>query len=122
MNFKIPIQRELIWLGDSRKKIRSFPEEVQKDMGDELQLIQFGKKPKDTKPFRGCGAGVLEIVKDFDKDAYRALVAVKVGERIYVLDVFKKKSKKGRETPRQDVDRIKMRLKEAKELENDKEN
>lgn len=40
-------------------------------------------------------------------------------DRIYVLHVFQKKSKKGIETPKKDVDLIKRRYKEAKELEND---
>ena len=33
----------------------------QKLLGDELQLMQFGGMPKDAKPFKGVGRGVLEI-------------------------------------------------------------
>lgn len=116
-NFDVPIKRDLIWLGNTRKKIQAFPVEVKKLAGYELQLIQFGEKPKDTKPFKGVGSGVFEIVTDFDKDTYRTVVAVKIGENIYVLHAFKKKSKKGIATPKQDVDVIKQRLKEAKEVE-----
>ncbi len=37
-------------------------------------------------------------------------------DAIYVLDVFQKKSKRGAETPKQDMGRLRARLKLAKEL------
>jgi phage-related protein len=37
--------RPIIWMGDSRKNILGFPEEVRKLIGDELQLIQLGGMP-----------------------------------------------------------------------------
>ena len=110
------ILRPVVWLGDSKKNILKFPEEVRKLIGDELQLIQFGGMPKDAKPFKGVGAGVIEIAVKYDKEAYRCVQAVRLGEKIYVLHAFQKKSKKGITTPKQDVDLIKQRYKEAKEL------
>jgi phage-related protein len=68
---------------------------AQKLIGDELQLIQFGGMPRDTKPFRGVGSGVLEIAVRYDKDAYRRVVAVQLGKKLYVLQAFQKKSKTG---------------------------
>ena len=44
-----PILRLVVWLGNTKKNIREFPEGVQKLIGDELQLIQFREMPKDTK-------------------------------------------------------------------------
>ena len=41
--------------------MKGFPEGAQKLLGDELQLIQFGGMPKDAKPFKGVGSGVLEL-------------------------------------------------------------
>ena len=111
-----PILRPVVWLGNAKKNIREFPESVQKLIGDELQLIQFGEMPKDTKPFKGVGRGVLEIAIPYDKDAYRTVVAVQLGRKIYVLHAFKKKSKKGIATPKSDVDLIKQRYQEAQEL------
>jgi len=119
---KAPIIRNLTWLGDTKKKIRSFPGDVKKLVGDELQFIQFGEIPKDAKPFKGVGGGIFEIVTDFDTNTYRTVVAVKIGKNIYVLHVFMKKSKKGIATPKQDIDLIKQRLLEAKEIEKHKEN
>jgi len=52
-----PAQRPLVWLGDSKKNIQSFPKGAQKLLGDELQLVQFGSMPKDARPFKGIGSG-----------------------------------------------------------------
>jgi len=112
----VPILRSVVWLGNAKKNLREFPEEARKLIGDELQLLQFGGMPRDTKPFKGVGSGVLEIAVRYDKDAYRTVVAVQLGKKLYVLHAFQKKSKRGIETPNRDVELIKQRYKEAKEL------
>ena len=106
----------VVWLGNSKRNLRDFPKGAQKLLGDELQLIQFGGMPKDVKPFKGVGSGVLEIALRYATDAYRVVMAVQIGRRIYVLHAFQKKSKKGIETPKGDVDLIKKRYAEALEL------
>lgn len=113
---KPPVLRPVVWIGNSRKNLQGFPEGAQKLLGDELQLIQFGGMPKDAKPFKGVGSGVLEIALRYASDAYRVVLAVHIGWRIYVLHAFQKKSKKGIETPKRDVDLIKKRYAEAQEL------
>ena len=112
-----PKLRPIIWLGNTKKNILEFPEDVRKLIGDELQFIQFGGMPKDAKPFNGVGSGVIEIAVKYDKEAYRCIQAVQLGEKIYVLHAFQKKAKKGITTPKKDVDVVKKRYKEAKELE-----
>jgi len=112
----VPILRAVVWLGDAKKNLREFPDGARKLIGDELQLLQFGGMPRDTKPFKGVGSGVLEIAVRYDKDAYRTVVAVQLGKNLYVLHAFQKKSKRGIETPKRDVELIKQRYKEAKEL------
>lgn len=119
--FKPAALRSLVWLGDSKENLRDFPERAQKLLGDELQLIQFGGMPKDTKPFKGVGSGVLEIALRYASDAYRVVLAVQIGKRIYVLHAFKKKSKKGIETPKREVDLIRKRYVEAQELAHEHE-
>ena len=111
-----PVIRPLVWLGNSRRNIRAFPVEARKTIGDELQLIQFGGMPKDAKPFKGVGSGVFEIALRHDKEAYRTVLAVQLGRRIYVLHAFQKKSKRGIATPRPDIELIRRRYDEAKEL------
>jgi phage-related protein len=116
-----PVLRPLVWMGNSKRNIQAFPTEAQKLMGDELQLIQFGGMPKDAKPFKGIGSGVFEIALRYDTDAYRTVLAVRLGEKIYVLHAFQKKSKKGIATPKKDVELIKQRYAEAKEQAKDEE-
>jgi phage-related protein len=111
-----PVLRPLVWLGDSKRSLRAFPPGAQKLLGDELQLIQFGGMPRNAKPFKGVGGGVLEIALRYVADAYRVVLALQIGRRIYVLHAFQKKSKKGIATPKREVDLIKQRYAEAKEL------
>jgi Phage-related protein len=72
---------------------------------------------KTQKLFKGAGSGVIEIALKYDKEAYRCVQAVQLGRTIYILHAFQKKAKKGIATPKQDVDLIKQRYKEAEELE-----
>ena len=113
---EVPILRAVVWMGNAKKNLREFPEGARKLIGDELQLLQFGGMPKDAKAFKGIGSGVLEIAVRYDKDAYRTVVAVQLGKKLYVLHAFQKKSKRDIETPKRDVELIKQRYKEAKEL------
>lgn len=115
-DFELPPIRPVVWIGTSKKNLQDFPKGVQKLIGDELQLIQFGAMPTSTKPFKGIGSGVFEIAIRYATDAYRAVLAVQLGEKIYVLHSFQKKAKKGIATPKMDVDLIKQRYSEAKEL------
>jgi phage-related protein len=116
LKLRPPVLRPIVWLGESKRNLRDFPEDAQKILGDELQLIQFGGMPKDAKPFKGLGSGVVEIALRYASNAYRVVVALQAGGRIYVLHAFQKKSKRGIETPTRDVDLIKKRYKEAQEL------
>jgi phage-related protein len=111
-----PVLRPLVWLRNTRSNVQAFPAGAKKIIGDELQLIQFGGMPKDAKPFKGVGSGVLELALRYVTDAYRVVVAVQLGKRIYVLHAFQKKSKTGIATPQRDVDLIKKRYAEAQEL------
>jgi phage-related protein len=114
--FAPPVLRPVVWLGDTKRNVRAFPEGAQKLIGDELQLLQFGGMPTDAKPFKGVGSRVVELAIRYDTDAYRTVVALQLGKKIYVLHAFQKKSKTGVKTPQQDVDLIKRRYREAQEL------
>lgn len=104
------------WVGSSLEDLKHFPEEVQQVMGYALYLAQCGDKGDSVKPLKGFkGAGVLEIVENFDSDTYRAIYTVKFTDVIYVLHSFQKKSKRGISTPKKDIELIETRLKRAKE-------
>lgn len=75
---------------------------------------KVGGKHESAKPLKGFkGAGVLEVVENYDGDTYRAVYTVRFAEVIYVLHCFQKKSKSGIATPKQDLDLIQARLKTA---------
>jgi len=102
----------------------ALPAQVVDVFGYALYLAQIGERHDQAKPLRGFGsAGVLEVVEDWRGDAYRAVYTVRYAARVFVLHVFQKKSKKGSETPKADMDLIKLRLQvaatRAKELEDD---
>ena len=116
---KTPVIRPLRWMGDSKKNLMKFPNEAKHSIGSQLQFIQYGGMPKDAKPLKGFGSGVFEIAIKHNKEEYRTVFAVQLGNYIYVLHAFHKKSKKGISTPKGDLALIKQRLSEAKELARD---
>lgn len=86
------------------------------EIGYALYEAQQGLKPKNAKVLTGLGSGIMEIVADFDKSTYRAVYAIKIGDEIYILHCFQKKSKHGIATPKQEIDLIRRRIIDAKEL------
>jgi phage-related protein len=84
-------------------------------MGTALSIVQFSGKHPAAKPWKGAGSGVMEIVDDHDGNAYRAVYTVRFQMAVYVLHCFQKKSRRGIETPRRDVDLVSQRLKLARQ-------
>lgn len=73
-----------------------------------------GRKAPYARPSKGYGgASVLEIVDDFDGDTFRAIYTVRFARAVYVLHAFQKKSKRGAETPKSELDVIEERLRRA---------
>lgn len=107
--------QELIWLGSTKKAVQDFPASVRQEMGFALFQAQSGDKHVAAKPLKGFGgASTLEIVRRYDGDTYRAVYTVKFAGVVYVLHAFQKKSRKGIQTPQQDIELIKRRLQQAK--------
>ncbi len=107
--------KPIVWIGSTIEDIRSFPKNIKDNIGYALYEAQKGKMPFKAKPMKGL-SGVIEIRTDYLTDTFRTVYTVKLGARLYVLHVFKKKSKKGISTPKPDIDLIKSRLKTAQEL------
>jgi len=105
------MRRPLFWEGSSKKDFKEFPIPVQKDMGVALFVVQLGRTPDSSKPWKGLGPGVYELVEDHRGDTFRAVYTVRVGDAIHVLHAFQKKSKSGISTPLPDVHLIGKRLK-----------
>ena len=87
-----------------------------------MYLAQRGGRHRDAKSLSGFGgAGVVEVVKDFRGDTFRAVYTVRCAEAIYVLHAFQKKSKTGRETPQRDMEMVRRRLREAEQIARERE-
>jgi len=112
-----PSLKPVIWVGSSRRDLREFPDPVRDHIGYALYIAQCGGKHRDAKVMTGFGgAGVVEIVKDYRGDTFRAVYTLRHAGVVYVLHAFQKKSKSGRETPRRDMDLVKQRLREAEKM------
>jgi len=106
--------KPLFWLGSSKKDLWALPVPVRKFFGHVLDTAQRGEQHEAVKVLSGFGsAGVLEIIEDDSGSTYRTVYTVRFSEAVFVLHVFQKKSKRGIETPKPDMDIIRQRLKAA---------
>ncbi len=69
-----------------------------------------------AKPFKGLGSGVFEIALPYRGNAFRVVYAVQIGNEIWVIHAFQKKSTQGVKTPQREVDTVASRLKHLKEM------
>ncbi|HUZ72871.1 MAG TPA: hypothetical protein VMU87_07790 [Stellaceae bacterium] len=53
--------KQLVWVGSSRRDLRSFPPEVRRTFGVGLFAVQLGETPPDTKPLKGLRIPVKVI-------------------------------------------------------------
>ena len=110
--------RDLAWIGSSYDDLKALPRPVQREFGIALRAAQLGQTSRRAKPLKGFGgAGVLEVIDDFDGDTFRAVYTVRLRQAVYVLHVFQKKSKRGSELPRADRALIEARLRRAEQID-----
>ena len=106
--------KTLIWLADSRSEVKSFPAGIQDDIGYGLYMAQLGEMSPKAKPLHGPGSGVIEIVANDESGTYRSVYTVSIGDSIYVIHAFQKKSKAGIATPRSEMTLVRQRLKQLR--------
>jgi len=95
-----PTEKLIVWTGSARKDIGKLPDEVKGEIGYVLGKVQHGEGHASIKLLASKDmGGVYEIHTDYDSDTYRAVYVLNLGDRIFMLHVFQKKSKKGSETP-----------------------
>jgi phage-related protein len=91
------------------------PEDVQDVFGSALLDAQYGDMPEGARAFgESLPRQVMKLVEDHQGDTYRAAYTTSMPRAVYVLQVFKKKSKSGIATPKPDKD-IRRRLTTATE-------
>ena len=64
----------------------------------------------------GLGSGVFEVALAFKGDAFRVVYSVQIAGEIWVIHAFQKKSTQGIKTPKREIDLIRDRLKQLKEM------
>lgn len=81
-----------MFLGDSKKSLMSFPAPARRKFGYELQKVQAGAPPSDSKPMKSIGPGVEEIRIWVESGTFRVIYLARRPEAVYVLHAFQKKS------------------------------
>ena len=114
---EFPVSRRVVeFIASAEDDLAAMPQPVKNVFGFAIFKAELGEKHADAKPLKGFGgAGVLEVVENYDGDSYRAVYTVRFAGVVYVLHAFQKKSKRGIATPKAELDLIKQRLKRARE-------
>jgi phage-related protein len=109
--------KQLRWAGRSRDDLAEMDKAVRAYFGGKLEALQAGERlsPPAVKVLNGYAPQAIELIKDHNRDTYRAIVTVQLEDAIYVLHVFKKKSTHGIGMTRQDEALIAQRLRWAVE-------
>jgi phage-related protein len=102
--------RPISWLKPALKEFQSFPAAAQTSMLAALTVAAAGSKADIAKPLLGFGPGVMEIALRHRGDAFRVVYALQLGPDLIVVHAFQKKSKRGVETPKAELDLVRERL------------
>jgi len=97
----------IVFVGDSLKRLREFPEDARHDAGYQLDKVQRGQTPDDCKPMPAIGKGVEEIRIWDDSGTYRVIYTARLRDAVYVLHAFQKKTQA---TSKRDADVARQRL------------
>lgn len=109
--------KRLIWVGKSYEDLKEFPPPVRHAIGYALYAAQISKRHEHAKVLSGMGnAKIIEIRENDRSGTYRIIYTIEMEDFIFVLHAFQKKSKSGITTPKQEMELLKTRLKEAKIL------
>jgi phage-related protein len=109
--------KDVEWMGSSYHDLMATDDDVRDSVGYALERAQAGEIAGYAKPMKGKFRDILEIrtPDETGHSTYRAAYTTKIGDVAYFLDIFKKKSKTGTETPQRDLDRIARRYQAALE-------
>jgi phage-related protein len=107
--------RKINWLKGALKDFEDFPKDAQDRAAAALTFIAEGTTPDIAKPLTCFGSGVWELVIRSRGDAYRVVYALQLGENIWIVHAFQKKSKTGIATPKPELDLVRERIKRLKD-------
>lgn len=107
--------RKISWIKAARKAFEKFPEDAKIEILRALTVAAEGRKSDIAKPMKGMSS-VYEIALRYRTDAYRTIYAVNIGEEVWVIHAFQKKSRTGIKTPQHEIEVIRERIKRLKEM------
>jgi len=105
--------KDVAFVGGSGADLRHFPDDARQRAGYQLHLAQLGLDPGDWKPMTTVGSGCREIRVRTGAGAYRVIYVATVGDAVYVLHCFEKKTQR---TAKADIDLAKRRYREVTEM------
>ena len=108
--------RPVNWVKAALKDFETFPGPVKLEGLRALTVAADGGKADNVKPLKGFDGGVLEVVLKHRGDAFRVVYAVQIGQELWVIHAFQKKSTQGIKTPKHEIDLVHERLKRLKEM------
>lgn len=101
--------KPVLWAGSSEKDLEGMPDVPRLEIRAAIFAAQSGGKVGYSKPMRGDLRYVMEVVAHDRDGTFRGMYYVGK-ELIYALHFFQKKSKRGIETPKAELDLIRRRL------------
>src|SRR5258708_18363228 len=108
--------RPISWLKAALKDFEAFPKGAQDEALAALTVAAEGAKADVAKPLKGFGSGVMEIELKHRGDAFRVVYALQIGADLWVVHAFQKKSKRGIQTPKAELDLVHLRLRRLREM------
>jgi phage-related protein len=102
---------KVAWEGDSLAVVKTFPPAVRQEIGLDIRRLQQGMMPHDSRPMKSIGKGVFELRQRDGNGWYRLIYLARVGDTLYMLHAFTKKSAK---TSRNDLAIASSRLKDVR--------
>jgi phage-related protein len=108
--------RPVSWIKAALREFEDFPEGAKLKIERALTIAAEGGKADITKPLKGFGSGVFEVALAYRGNAYRTVYVLNLGAAIWVVHAFQKKSTKGIKTPQREIEIIRERIKQLKDV------
>lgn len=99
------------WNKKALKEVKSFPEEIKKELGYLLFKLQIGESLKmpSSRTMTCIAKGCCELRVQGNDGIYRVFYFLKIKEKILIFHAFQKKEQ---QTPKKEIDLGKKNLKE----------
>ncbi|MCY3820350.1 MAG: type II toxin-antitoxin system RelE/ParE family toxin [Gammaproteobacteria bacterium] len=113
--------RSIGWVRAARRDYAAFPPIVRDRINTALSIAAQGSKADIASPLKGLGPGVMEVAVRHRSDAWRVVYVNEISGTLWILHAFRKKSKRGIQTPKPEIDLVRARLRRLRrELANDR--